>query len=315
VPISKLTQGPTEADLETRIRETLKSSFPWLDPESIRHQTKFSFTFGRSNVEIDGGTVSRHEARADILLSHKDKPLAILELKRPGVKLTSADREQGLSYARMLHPRPPLVVVTNGAETQFFETHTAEPWQPQEPSEQEVAKLLTAASEIAAADMKHAMDVLLGPHSEVWAQAVRSASRDLITEMTGSLENSLQPFAENFAIPRSASNTAIAAVQTSKLVIVEGPPLSGKSNVLREMVSKTATSEDLALLYLEAEPGGAGVLQRLANVLSETLGWQVNRDEVRHWLRNLSVSSGPSLVIVLDGISIAISRHMRVLFK
>ena len=40
-----------------------------------------------------------------------------LELKRPGSLLTTDDDEQGLSYARMLHPRPPLVVVTNGQAT------------------------------------------------------------------------------------------------------------------------------------------------------------------------------------------------------
>jgi hypothetical protein len=302
VPINQATQSPTESDLESRIQETLKHAFPWLDSDSIRHQTKFSFTFGRTQVEIDGRTVSRYEARTDILLKHRDQPLAILELKRPEGSLTPADREQGLSYARMLHPSPPLVVVTNGAQTQFFETHTGTPWQPQEPSEQEVAKLFTMAAEIAAADMKRAMDVLLSPSSELWVDAVRSASRGLIAEMTGSLAESQQPFAEKFAIPRTATNEALAAIETHKLVIVEGAPLSGKSNVLREMISKTADSNTLALLYLEAEPGGAGALQRLANVLSETLGWQVSRDEVRQWLRNLSLSRGLSLAIVLDGL-------------
>jgi Type I restriction enzyme R protein N terminus (HSDR_N) len=302
VPINELTQSQTESDLESRIQETLKHAFPWLDSDSIRHQTKFSFTFGRTPVEIDGRTVSRYEARTDILLKHKDQPLAILELKRPESSLTPADREQGLSYARMLHPSPPLVVVTNGAETEFFETHTGKPWQPEEPPEQAVAKLFTMASEIAAADMKRAMDVLLSPPSELWVDAVRSASRSLIAEMTGSMEDSQQPFAEKFAIPRTATNEVLAAIETHRLVIVEGAPLSGKSNVLREMVSKTGDSNTRALLYLEAEPGGVGALQRLANVLSETLGWQVSRDEVRQWLRNLSLSHGLSLVVILDGL-------------
>jgi hypothetical protein len=103
--IKKLTDSPTEGDLEARIEETLKHAFPWLKPGStIQHQIKFSFTFGRTLVEVDGSTVSRQEARADILLSHRNQPLAMLELKRPGGKLTAADREQGLSYARMLHP-------------------------------------------------------------------------------------------------------------------------------------------------------------------------------------------------------------------
>jgi Type I restriction enzyme R protein N terminus (HSDR_N) len=77
----------------------------------LGHQTKFQFQFGRAVVEIDSAAVSRAQARADVLVLCKEAPLAVLELKRPAVPLTEDDQAQGLSYARMLHPRPPLVVV------------------------------------------------------------------------------------------------------------------------------------------------------------------------------------------------------------
>ena len=105
MPITQQTTMQTEADLEAKISETVGRVFPWLGPGSVHHQTKFSFTFGRTSVEVDGLSVSRHEARADILLNHGERALAVLELKRPGHSLTPADVAQGLSYARMLHPR------------------------------------------------------------------------------------------------------------------------------------------------------------------------------------------------------------------
>ncbi len=225
-----------------------------------------------------------------------------MELKRPGTRLTEADKQQGLSYARMLHPRPPLVVVTNGIDTRFYEVHSGSLWEPADPSEREVQSLFTAASEIAAADMKRAMEVLLGPTSDVWVQAVRSSSNELISDMTGSMEDSLQPFAQDFLIPRLATTAALAALETSKLVIIEGAPQLGKSNVLREMVAKMASDKTFAALYLEGEPDGPGILQQLANVLSGTLHWGVGPTEVRQWLQKLSLSPGPSLVILLDGV-------------
>lgn len=302
MPIAQQTVRATESDLESRIHEAIKRAFPWLEPGSIQHQTKFSFTFGRTTLDVDGARDTRNEARTDILLRHDDQPLAILELKRPEGRLIPADKEQGLSYARMLHPSPPLVVVTNGTETQFFETYTGEPWSPEEPSEQEVANLLAAASQVAAADMKRAMDVLLSPKSDLWVEAVRGASRDVIGEMTGTLEDSLLPFAKDFLIPRAATEEVLDQLERHRLVILEGTPLSGKSNVLRELVTKTADSRTLAVLYLEAGAGHAKVLQQLANLLSGTLGWPVSVEEIRFWLRNLSLSQGPDLVIAVDSL-------------
>jgi hypothetical protein len=272
LPTEKLTDKATESDLEARIQETISRVFPWLEPKSVSHQTKFSFTFGRTQLDVDGGKVSRHEARTDILLNHQGQPFAVLELKRPGHALSQGDTEQGLSYARMIHPRPPLVIVTNGTETKSFETHSGQPWAPNEPSEKAVQNLIASAAKVAVADMRRATDVLLGPGSEVWASAVRAASRSAILEMSGTLNEPLQPFAHEFLVPRSATDQAIELLQSSGLLIIEGAPLAGKSNVLRDMALRTEISEILAMLYIEAEPGGTGVVQRLANILADALG-------------------------------------------
>lgn len=71
----------------------------------------------------------RHEglalgARLDIVLLRGEEPLAVLELKRSGVPLTREDEERGPSYARMLHPRPPLVIVISGIEIRLIEGRT-----------------------------------------------------------------------------------------------------------------------------------------------------------------------------------------------
>ncbi len=37
MPVSQVTQKPTESDLEARLRETLRHVFPWLEADSISH--------------------------------------------------------------------------------------------------------------------------------------------------------------------------------------------------------------------------------------------------------------------------------------
>jgi Type I restriction enzyme R protein N terminus (HSDR_N) len=305
MPVKQLTTSPSEADLEARIDAAIRAAFSWLPPDGLRHQTKFAFQFGRAVVEIDGASVSQAQARADVLVLYKETPLAVLELKRPGVSLTEDDEAQGLSYARMLHPRPPLVVVTNGEDTRILATHTGALWEIETRSEAQLAKLIAAAGQIAANDLKRAVEVLLGPQSSVWMTAMRAATDAVLSDLSGGWSEAGLPFIDGFLIPRTATRQALAELRRGKrMIIVEGPPLVGKSNILRELAASTKESDDVVVLFVEADGGsGSGLLQIIADLLSDALGWQVTAEDTRTWLRRLSRQRGPSLVIAVDGIS------------
>ncbi|MGB9067524.1 MAG: hypothetical protein WCC21_03045 [Candidatus Acidiferrales bacterium] len=302
MPIKQQTVWPTEADFEADLQSGLRRVFPWLPPGSIRHQTKFSFQFGRSKIEVDGRATSGATARADVLLHSGSQALAVLELKRAGHALDESDTAQGLSYARMLRPSPPLVVVTNGNDLVLLETHTGQEWKPTESSETEFARLIKSAATAAASDLKQAISTLMGSNPGVWMQAVRQISRQTAAEFSGQWDEPLLPFKSGFLIPRKATAIALYLLsQNKRLVLVEGPPLIGKSNLLFELMRNTEESEDLAVLFLEAE-SGAGVLQTIATTLANSLSWPVTRDEARDWLLRLSKASGPSLVLAIDGL-------------
>jgi type I site-specific restriction endonuclease len=100
-----VSQGATEADLEVRIDAALTKAFWWLPSDSLRHQTKLRFKLGHAHIEVDGVAKEKAEGRADVLLFHNDKTLAIFELKRPGMSLTEADREQALCRSPLLENR------------------------------------------------------------------------------------------------------------------------------------------------------------------------------------------------------------------
>lgn len=300
--IRKTTKGPTEGDLEAEIHGALRLAFPWLPDGSILHQTTFSFSLGGKRIVLDGLKGGTAKARADILLQFNQQPLAILELKRGGSTLDLADETQGLSYARVLDPRPPLVVVTNGIEVRLLETHTGNEWVPEDRSQDAFANLIRSASLAASHDLKSAISTLMMSNPEVWAQAVRQASKQKIEDLCGEWGDSLRPFVQGFLIHRRATQTVMQKLQAgTRLVLVEGPPLIGKTNVLRELTEEALDGEEFAPLFIEAD-AGASIFQELAHTLSQELDWPVSADEVRRWLLRLSNESGPALLLVIDGV-------------
>lgn len=291
----------SEAGFEAEVRGHIERIFPWLPSEQITHQDSFSFKFGHKNVTVDSKPVSAKRAYADILLKYKDQPLAILELKREDRKLTDADGEQGLSYARMLHPSPPLVVVSNGKETRFLDRNTGKPWGPESKSEIALQALITNATMIAQSDRKQAISTLMGSNSKVWIQIVRQVTTEALSAFTGKLQDPLSPFAEGFLIPRAVTNDIMQALRSEKLISVVGEPLSGKSNVLRELAESSAARDELAVLYLNIDHD-VSLYQQLADILTETFTWPVSSDEAHQWLINLSKTKNASLVLALDHI-------------
>ncbi|MBQ4762102.1 hypothetical protein F9U43_05085 [Pectobacterium versatile] len=298
--IKQATTEETEADLEARIHAAINTAFPSLPCGTIKHQIKFSFKFGRQTLVVDNGK-SRAEAKLDILLEHNGTPLAVMELKRPGVVLSTEDGAQGLSYARLVQPPAPLVVVTNGTEVTFLETATGTPWQPETPSEESFKKLITQASRVAKADIRYAVNTLMGTSPEVWMQAVRHVSSSLINELTASKDEPARPFNNDFLIPRSATNELwLNLIAGKRLLVLEGPPLSGKSNVLRELCQRTEYNNTIATLYVEAG-SGRGALQTLADAISHSLDWPVSPTEAREWLIRVSQHEDTRLVLAFDG--------------
>lgn len=298
--IKQLTTDPTEAEFEARIRGAIAQAFPWLGPAAIKHQTKFSVRLGRKSIEI----ASRpNEARADIILYSGRRPLAVLELKRQGGVLTDGDVEQGLCYAKLVNPVAPLTVVSNGVDTQVFNTLTGQPWAPESPDAQTLDNLFKNISHFAAAQVNEAVSALLGSDSRSWIPAINAVTREQLDEMMGDLNDAQLPFARDFLLPRAATVLCLDYLnQGNRVVVLSGSPLSGKSNVLRDICRHVETDQTAGVLFVEAAHG-VGVIQQIADALEKTLEWQLSKQEVRRWLRKRSESSGSKLIVLIDDVS------------
>lgn len=299
--IEQLTKSPTETDLEVQLNRAIRLAFPWLPENSLRHQLKFRVQIGRKSVEVDG-TKGSYEAKADAIVYRNNDPLAVLELKRTDQKLSANDELQGLSYAKLHNPSPPLVVVTNGTDVKIIETYTGKPWKPESETEAALQAYLQSASKVAKADLKAAVEALMGNAPSVWMPAIRFETEARIESLSGTWDDTRLPFVKGWVLPRRATSIILeGALSGRKMSLLVGPPLSGKSNVLKEICEQTQDHPSLAALYLEAGCGG-GVYQSLADVLSRALDWPVTPMEAREWLVQVSKSTEHKLLILVDDI-------------
>ena len=291
-----------EAELESRLATALASAFPNIPRDDIVEQRQFKVRLGHETYEFDSAAQWEKSGRADIIIFYKERPLAVLEVKRENQTLTYADYEQAQSYANQITPRPPLVIVTNGQQTRAYNSIYGKSWSGEDDAAKAVARLLENADKLAASDMRWAVEALMGREIGVWPRVVRTSTSTLIGEMTDPPGAAGRPFARDFLLPRLACYKAHKTLQCGPtFTVIEGAPLAGKTTVLRELAMRTQDGNDLAMLMLRGS--GPGLFQALANLFAAELEWNLTTNDARQWLRRMSGGSfGPILVLAVDGV-------------
>jgi hypothetical protein len=110
----------------------VKYVLPWLEQagvtlEELRFELSFSLKIGRQSLIVGQPKTRKSStlgARLDILVQRNGRNLLIVETKADGLQLTDDDRDQAISYARLVHPIAPYAVVTNGMDYKLYDTVT-----------------------------------------------------------------------------------------------------------------------------------------------------------------------------------------------
>ena len=292
-----------EATFETHLGAVLADLFPTSGVQ-VTHQLQFTVRLGHHDFEADGRKGWEKKGRADVLLTAEVGHVAVLELKRPDIDLTEDDRDQGLSYARLLTPMPPLVIVSNGRTTRFYKTIDGTPWERQGISDDVFANLIAGAAAVAAAARDEAIRSLLGANPSVWADFLRKHTADALAARTGEIKNFSLPFAQGFSVERELVARVLGKLRkNAPAVAVVGPPLSGKSVVLKQCCEKLATGS-LVPLYVDASSARHGPLRLLASVFAKNLFTATSLEQVRQWLSTSlrTLHDETRLVLFLDEI-------------
>ncbi|WP_026728785.1 type I restriction enzyme HsdR N-terminal domain-containing protein [Flavobacterium denitrificans] len=86
-----------------------------IDASEISFENSFSIRLGRKKHAI---------GRSDMLCTRHGKNLFVIEVKNESKQITAEDRDQGISYARLLDEIAPFTIISNGISTKIYDTVT-----------------------------------------------------------------------------------------------------------------------------------------------------------------------------------------------
>ena len=280
--------GVNEATLEARLNRVLTTVFPTFKEVKVEHQKSFSIKFGHHNVDVDLKEPSKYPSRAifDILLTIGGENIILLELKKESIALTEEDALQGISYARLVHPMPPLTLVSNGLDNQFYNTYTKEKIEKTSVDFDFVQRLTNNSFSLATNDFKNAVNLLLNREPELFSKVINQITESKFGRLLGDIDDFTKSISPNFLIERQNIEEVISHFSKgSALVGIIGSAFSGKTNLLYQFFLKVKSEKDF-LLYLDCNDHNYSIFQQLANHFTQNAKISITKDKIREWLIN-----------------------------
>ena len=276
-----------EATLEERIGSVLKITFPSFQKLKVKHQESFSIKFGHHNVTVDAKEPSEYPTRAiyDILLTTEDDKtnLILLELKKEGKTITAEDIEQGLSYARLIHPMPPLTLISNGVENIFLNTYSKTKIEKNSVDIEFLQKSIDGAFSLATNDFKQSVDILLNKNPQILSQIINDISASRFDKLKGELSDFTKPICEDFILKRDYISELKEKCGEKNLIGIIGHTFSGKTNILYDFY-RNYHVKDSAIYYLDCKENNYSIFQQFSNHLTKELRFSINTEKIREWI-------------------------------
>jgi len=269
-----------------------------LQPSDLHFESTFSLQIGSNKVQINGRKPKRENVggRLDILIKRCGTNLLILELKESGHALTDDDRDQAISYARLVHPIAPYALLTNGNEWQIFDTISKERLKSEDLKIKDVYQLV-----LPDAARDEALTFFLGYSAENLLQFCHSQINEQLKPLIGSPQDLTKKYIPQLTTPRASLLGELASFENAS---TNGFLLLDESGV-----GKTSALCDYALRRLaERKPtlffSGVTLEDGLLSAIASEFGW-VFSEELNpiNLIRRLSeIAKDAPVVVVLDGI-------------
>lgn len=258
----------------------------------------FSLHFGRHQLKVDG--VARPSgkvgARLDILVRHAGLPLLIVEVKESAHILSDADRDQAISYARLVHPVAPYALTTNGRVHRLYDSI----------SKIEISTgdfKIKSGYEVVVPDAANneAIDLFLGYSPHNLLRFCEAQVAEQLRPLTGSPHDLTKKYIPELTIPRTDLRRALAAFEQGQangfLLLAESG--RGKTSALCDYVQSRLSQGKLTLFFAGNRLDGT-ILAALTDEFNWVFTEQVTSAAL---LKRLDrITQGAPAVIVLDAL-------------
>lgn len=307
----------TEEDAKVKI------IIPWLLQRGVKlsdlsFETTFRVRVGRHDLEVKSGGQRASEAvsgRLDILIGRDDHNLLLVEVKRPNSSLTDNDRDQAISYARLVHPIAPLSLVTNGQDYHLFDTITKDKLEPDTPLRDGFGLSLPSGAR------EEALEIFLSLSPKNLLAFCQSQTDEQLLPLTGSVQDLSKVYVPELHVTRRELNTQIAEFLRSDKsgFVILGESGAGKTSSICHVVKELLAREQPVLFFRGLTLGG-----RLLDAVAEEFEWSFGDDQspVALIKRLDAIAPNHQLVIAIDAVEqwecpervgnlYAVLRHLR----
>lgn len=261
----------------------------------LTYETHFNIRLGRSVFKVNSDKASvKATGYSDILVKNGDRNLLIVEVKSPDVKLSAADRDQGISYARLVHPIAPYTLVTNGGNSHLYDTITKK--------EVSISDLNIDNIPLSLPDdlLFEAQRLFLRLDKNNLFKFCEKQTIKNLEPIKGSYKEN-KKYAPELYVERRDTLKAINEFihSDSKSLIVTGNSGFGKTCVLAATVDRLIKNKTNCLFY-NGSFISTDIAQEIANEYSWTFGDQ-NQSQII--LKRLAdISEGALLLVIVDAI-------------
>ncbi|OKS86110.1 AAA family ATPase [Mucilaginibacter polytrichastri] len=295
-----------EATLEARLHGVLETLFPTFRQMKVVHQGSFSIHFGHRAVKVDLKDPSNYPKRAifDMLLTCEDLNIMLVELKTEGHTITPEDIEQGLSYGRLIHPMPPLVLLSNGTDNFLFDTYTKKPIDQTVIDLDFIKKRIDLNFGLKTRDFASVVNFLLNREPELVGKVFRGISKKNFERQMGGLGELNKAIAPTFQIKRRLVRRLYRQTLTQPgLFGLIGPAFSGKTCILYQFFRNYGYQKDMYVLYIDLKDWNYSLFQQLANAFQKETKGSVSTAQIKDWIMDLLNNEDDTrLVILLDNL-------------
>lgn len=289
----------TEADVDARVVLPYLAALS-IQPDQIRAQRTFSIRLGRSMIHNVDARTSR-SGRLDYVVVRADgRPLFVVELKRPSEALTDDDRDQGISYARLLDHIAPLVLVTNGAESRLYDSITRE--QLHNPA---AAALIQGGGHLADEDFARvraeALEHFVGYSSANVAAFSRMQCDARMATLRGDGQHT-RKYEHDLYLPRAEVRRQVQEFLESESTVfaLGGASGSGKTNEM------CALAEEFGEQHIVLFFSGAELVGSFSRSLADEFDWHFSETiplaQVVRRLARISERSARPVLIFIDAV-------------
>lgn len=280
----------------------LKVVYPFLRrlgllDQDLAFETSFSLQLGTSKVTIDGKARDRSVgARLDTLVKNDGRNLLILELKEENHALCEEDRDQAISYARLVHPIAPYAIVTNGRDWQIFDTVTKALVDEQAFKVKDGYSLV-----LPEADRQSALEFILGYSRGNLMAFCKAQVAERLKPLKGSVSERAKKYIPELTVPRKELEDALREFEASSfpgfLLLAESG--SGKTSALCAYAEARITEGKPTLFY-----SGISIEAGLLEAIALEFNWLFSEElsPVQLVRRLDRITRGAPLVVIVDAI-------------